>query len=420
MDTDGSQRKALRDATPLFGIGGDLIKSYTELIYKKEPDDLVGKIFYWAGMISQLIISIFTFPVALAAFLLEEAAQSLSMGSYLLFTSKDWESLNMYMYDLQPQLNTFESIARAMAVLNPVTAGAVIIYLQSAKKSAAATGQAMLYQVQKLAKTYDIPNVYQKDVSELLSLIRIAESDKAAKEVQDAQTYGTLAVKSTPTYADIYIDGGSTELQTPETFKNMTEGTHEIAVGKYNTKTQTYDTYATTIEIVAGRKKEITLHLTGGTQDDLVEPTSETEDETPQLPPFIKTTVTVAKMVDGDTFETVTGERIRILGMDAPEKGQPISNESIEFMAGKLVDHKVDVKIQTHLPVDTYGRTLAIVTYRDENVAVSSIANGLAKAYILPDATYDPTRYQEAEQIAKTRKLGIWNPDTPPIIWRGT
>jgi endonuclease YncB( thermonuclease family) len=59
------------------------------------------------------------------------------------------------------------------------------------------------------------------------------------------------------------------------------------------------------------------------------------------------------------------------------------------------------------------------VTYRDENVAVSSIAAGLAKALIFDDATYDPIRYREAETLARTRQIGIWDPATPPIIWRG-
>jgi endonuclease YncB( thermonuclease family) len=105
--------------------------------------------------------------------------------------------------------------------------------------------------------------------------------------------------------------------------------------------------------------------------------------------------------------------------MDAPETGQPIADQSKDFMATKLLDHKVDIRIQTYLPIDTYGRTLAIATYRDENVAVSSIANGLARALIFNDATYDPTRYREAEAIAKSRKIGIWDPNTPPIVWRG-
>lgn len=419
MDSDHSQRDALGISWDIMDVGGGLLDTYTTLSYREKPKDLVGQIFYYLGIISQIIISLFSLPVGIALFLIEESAQSVGMGGYVLYTAKDWQSLNNFMPVWDTDLTIYETTAKALAGFSPITGGAVIIYLQAARKSRAMIGQSMLYALQKDARNLGIPNYKQYTAAELISLIEIAQSEKAAKEIQEAQLYGTLAVKSTPTYADIYLDGVSTGVQTPETFKMMDEGSHEVAVGKFNTKTQEYDTYATTIEIIAGRKLEITLHITGGTSDDVINPEDETEDEAPQLPPFIKTTVTVEKMIDGDTFETVTGERVRILGLDAPETGQPIADQSKDFMAGKLVDHKVDLKIQTHLPVDTYGRTLAIVTYRDENVAVSSIANGLAKVYILDDATYDPVRYREAEQIARTRKVGIWDPATPGIIWRG-
>jgi endonuclease YncB( thermonuclease family) len=280
-------------------------------------------------------------------------------------------------------------------------------------------GQAMHTQLVRDARALGIENPQQQDAQDLIVLIKLAESDKASQEITKQQSFGTLALKSVPTYADIYIDGKSLELQTPETFKNLTEGDHDVAVSKWNTKTKTTDVYATTIEILAGRKKEVTLHIPAGVSDDLINPGAETEKDTSQLPEFIRTTVLCVKLIDGDTFETNTGEKIRILGMDAPETGQPIADLSKEFMASKLLDHTVDIKIQTHLPIDTYGRTLAIVTYRDENVAVSSIAAGLAKALIFSDATYDPTRYLEAEKIAKSRQIGIWNPATPGIVWRG-
>jgi endonuclease YncB( thermonuclease family) len=406
-------------ASQIIGHGIGLTDTWTGLAYQKEPEDLIGKITWWAGVISQLIISTITFPAAIASFLLEESAQSGGMGAYMLYTSKAWTPLSSYIKVYQNALNGFSSAAANLALVNPIAGGAVIIYMEQAKLSSYAMEEAMLAALRKDARNLSIPNYMQYSASELVNFIEIAESEKASKEITEAQTYGTLAVKSTPTFADIYLDGASTGVQTPETFKMMSAGSHEVAVGKYNTKTKEYDTYATTIEIVAGRKKEITLHIEGGTSDDLINPEDEDEDETPQLPPFIRTTVTVEKMIDGDTFETITGERVRILGMDAPEKGQPIAELATEFMAGKLVDHKVDIKIQTHLPVDTYGRTLAVVTYRDENVAVSSIAAGLAKAYVLKDATYDPTRYLEAENLAKTRQIGIWNPATPGIVWRG-
>jgi len=399
--------------------GGGLLETWMNLAYQPPPDDLIGRIIWTSGVIGQLIVSTATFPAAIGSFLIEEAAQSGGMGAYLLYTAKDYEHLNAYMENYMMILNGFDIAAKTMATMNPVAGGAVLIYLEQAKHSAAAMYFAMLKQLQNQAKTLAIINVKDFTATELLELIKIAESDQAAQKIIDAQTYGTLALKSLPTNADIYMDGKALGLQTPETFKNLEEGDHDIAVSKYNTKTKTTDVYATTIEILAGRKKEVTLHIPPGVSDDIINPGAEGETETPQLPDFIKTTVTCVKMIDGDTFETDTGEKVRILGMDAPETGQPIAQTSTDFMATKLLDHKVDIKIQTHLPIDTYGRTLAVVTYRDENVAVSSIANGLAKALIFDDATYDPTRYQEAERLAKERKVGIWDPATPPITWRG-
>ena len=419
MDTDHSQRDALGISWDGIKIGVDLADTYTTLAYRKEPDDLIGKIFYWAGTISQLVIGLITQPFGIAAFLIEESAQSVGMGAYFLYGAKDWEHLSAFMPTWGNTLDVYENIAKTFAILNPIGAGSVVIYLQAAKQSRALMGQAMHTQLVRDARTLGIDNPAQQDAEDLIILIKLAESDRATEEIKKQNTLGTLALKSIPTYADIYMDGKALNLQTPETFKNLPEGLHDIAVSKYNTTTKKMDSYATTIEIVAGRKKEVTLHIEKGTLDDVIAPGNEDEAEKPQLPEFIKTTVTCVKMIDGDTFETNTGERVRILGMDAPETGQPIAQESMDFMASKLLDHKVDIKIQTHLPIDTYGRTLAVVTYRDENVAVSSIANGLAKANIFSDATYDPTRYKEAESIAKTRQLGIWNPATPGIVWRG-
>jgi len=418
MDSDHSQRDAIGISWDGMKIATDLAGTWETLAYRKEPDDLVGKLFYWAGTISQLIIGLITQPFGIAAFLIEESAQSVGMGAYFLYGAKDWEHLAEFIPTWGTTLDVYEQVARSFAILNPIGAGSVVIYLQAAKQSRAMMAQAMHTQLVRDARALGIESPEQQDAQDLVILIKIAESDRATQRILDQQTLGTLALKSVPTYADIYIDGKAIGLQTPETFKNLVEGDHDVAVSKYNTKTKKTDVYATTIEIIAGRKKEVTLHIPAGVSDDLINPGAGEENDIPQLPPFIKTTVTCVKMIDGDTFETNTGEKIRILGMDAPETGQPIAETSKEFMAGKLLDHKVDIKIQTHLPIDTYGRTLAIATYRDENVAVSSIAAGMAKALIFDDATYDPTRYREAETLAKTRKIGIWDPTTPGIVWR--
>ena len=418
MDSDGSQRRALHESDFFVKHAIGLANTYETLAYRKEPNDLVGKIFYWAGIISQLVLGLITQPFGIAAFLLEESAQSMGMGAYLLFTSKDWETLNTYLPVYGAAMETYEPIARSFALLNPIGAGAVIVYMQAAKQARAAMGQAMLFQLQQQAMKLGVKNWETMDSTELVEIIKLTTASNAAAAIKSAQLYGTLALKSLPTNADIYIDGTSMGLQTPETFKKLSVGPHEVAVSKFNSKTGTTDVYATTIEIIPGQKKEVMLHIPAGVGDDLVNPGNQDQSSGPQLPDFITTTVLVSRCIDGDTFITSFGETVRILGMDAPETGQPIAAESKAFMESKILEKKVDIKIQTHLPIDTYGRTLAITTYRDETVAVSSIAAGLAKAKIFNDATYDPTRYLEAETLAQQRKIGIWDPKTPPIVWR--
>ncbi|MBW2576394.1 MAG: thermonuclease family protein [Deltaproteobacteria bacterium] len=68
---------------------------------------------------------------------------------------------------------------------------------------------------------------------------------------------------------------------------------------------------------------------------------------------------TVTKIIDGDTIETsVRKKRIRIKGIDTPEKGQPGYSEAKKALNQLLKDEKVTV---TPVATDVYGRTVAKV-----------------------------------------------------------
>ena len=70
-------------------------------------------------------------------------------------------------------------------------------------------------------------------------------------------------------------------------------------------------------------------------------------------------------VLDGDTIEVLHNtqpERIRLSGIDCPEKGQAFGNRAKQA-ASALVFGK-DVTLQTH-GQDKYGRTLADVLLRD-------------------------------------------------------
>lgn len=75
--------------------------------------------------------------------------------------------------------------------------------------------------------------------------------------------------------------------------------------------------------------------------------------------------VWVDRVVDGDTvdvtidvgFRMTTQQRIRVLGINTPERGQPRWAEAREFTLNWLLDRVGQLRIQTH-KADSFGRYL--------------------------------------------------------------
>ncbi len=78
---------------------------------------------------------------------------------------------------------------------------------------------------------------------------------------------------------------------------------------------------------------------------------------------------TVTKIIDGDTIETsVRKKRVRIQGIDTPERGEPGYSEAKKALKELLKDEKVTV---TPVTTDPYGRTVAKV--KKGNTLVSTL-----------------------------------------------
>ena len=96
----------------------------------------------------------------------------------------------------------------------------------------------------------------------------------------------------------------------------------------------------------------------------------------------------ICAVIDGDTARTCDGERIRLTGIDAPEKPgtcragrQCVDGDyraSTAFLAHQIEGKRVTVR---RLGRDRYGRTLAAVYANGINVACGMIAGGYA-AYV--------------------------------------
>jgi len=80
----------------------------------------------------------------------------------------------------------------------------------------------------------------------------------------------------------------------------------------------------------------------------------------------IDMTSKVTSVHDGDTFTLVTGERVRLADLDAPELGEPGSYEARDYLDSLVYQQTVYLDVDDLYRTDTYGRLVCAV-YVDYN-----------------------------------------------------
>lgn len=73
-----------------------------------------------------------------------------------------------------------------------------------------------------------------------------------------------------------------------------------------------------------------------------------------------KTTV-VSRVIDGDTFDTTSGHRIRLADIDTPEKGESGYDNAKNFLIGLVYNKRVYLDIDDIYRTDKYGRLVCVV-----------------------------------------------------------
>jgi endonuclease YncB( thermonuclease family) len=125
----------------------------------------------------------------------------------------------------------------------------------------------------------------------------------------------------------------------------------------------------------------------------------------------------VTGVADGDTITLLDGNhqqhRIRIGGIDAPEKGQPFGQRSKQHMA-ELAFGK-EAKADCY-KVDRYGRDLCTVFVNGKDVGLAQLDAGLAwwyRKYAHERLPRDRTRYEMAEDLAAAYwvLLAVFSPE---------
>jgi len=116
------------------------------------------------------------------------------------------------------------------------------------------------------------------------------------------------------------------------------------------------------------------------------------------------------RAVDGDTIKLRGGERVRYLGMDSPEKGEPFYEEAKTRNAALINGKMVKLVVCAGEPRDKYGRTLAWV-YTGDALLVNAalLREGLGKLMIIPPCGLEKEKeFRRIEKEAQTGHRGIW------------
>lgn len=129
----------------------------------------------------------------------------------------------------------------------------------------------------------------------------------------------------------------------------------------------------------------------------------------------------VVGISDGDTVTVLTEEhrqvKIRIAGIDAPEKRQAFGQAAKDAMSDCAFGKQAGVEWKR---LDRYGRTIGKLTVDGVDCGLRQIELGLAwhyKAYEREQAAADRSAYAEAENAARSARRGLWSDAQPIPPW---
>ncbi len=116
----------------------------------------------------------------------------------------------------------------------------------------------------------------------------------------------------------------------------------------------------------------------------------------------------VTRVIDGDTIELNTSEKVRFLGINTPEKGETFYVEAKERLEKLVLNKKIYMEKDKET-CDKYGRLLRYVYLEDDMVNLKMIEEGYATVYIIkPNDAYERL-FKNAEEVAMNSRQGMWS-----------
>ena len=124
----------------------------------------------------------------------------------------------------------------------------------------------------------------------------------------------------------------------------------------------------------------------------------------------------VVGVSDGDTITVLDDMdkgrfRIRLYGIDAPEKNQDFGQKAKQYLSSRLFRKSVVIRYKE---IDRYGRIVGKVYLGHIEINLEILQNGYAWHY----KNYDNSEeYSLAELNAKRKGIGLWSMKNPIPPW---
>ncbi len=122
----------------------------------------------------------------------------------------------------------------------------------------------------------------------------------------------------------------------------------------------------------------------------------------------------IMKVIDGDTVELTGGERLRLLFIDTPERGEPYYDSATalvnELTLGQFAELKFGARKR-----DGYGRLLAMLLVDTLNINRELLRRGFANLYLFPENIKDTSLNSILTDLLQTQiealkeRRGLWS-----------
>ena len=129
----------------------------------------------------------------------------------------------------------------------------------------------------------------------------------------------------------------------------------------------------------------------------------------------------VVKVVDGDTITILDANKqqfkIRLGGIDAPEKNQAFGNVSKQSLSEMIAGKEVKIEYNKR---GRYGRIIGKVLLGNEDINLEQIKRGLAwhyKQYEREQEVDDRASYAQEEYLAQKDRIGLWKDKNSMPPW---